>query len=228
MFVGHYSAAFAIKRMEPRLPLGLLFLLVQFLDLLFTTLLMVGVEKMRIVPGFTEVNSYDLYHIPFSHGLVATWGWSLAVGLGLGFWFRQRQKGLVDLQSLALWAGLAVFSHWVFDLPMHRPDLPFLGSDSIKWGWGLWQNRNLSVLFELTLLGAGWTFFWTGLKPTQKISSRGLGWGLLLILLVAGLITPFLPPPGSSTEFALQALAAYFVLAIIAHLLDRKIFLGSQ
>jgi len=31
--------------------------------------IMTGIEKLRIVPGFTEANALDLYYMPYTHGL---------------------------------------------------------------------------------------------------------------------------------------------------------------
>ncbi len=39
MFVGHYAASLALKRVEPKASLGWLFLAVQFVDILFSLFL---------------------------------------------------------------------------------------------------------------------------------------------------------------------------------------------
>ena len=70
MFVGHYGVSFAAKKPAPRLSLGALFLAVQLLDILFAIFVLLGVEKLRIVPGFTAFNPYDLYWMPYSHSLL--------------------------------------------------------------------------------------------------------------------------------------------------------------
>ena len=57
MFIGHYGVSLALKRADPRLSLGGLFLAVQGLDLLFFTFVLLGIEKLRIVRGFTEYNA---------------------------------------------------------------------------------------------------------------------------------------------------------------------------
>ena len=54
MFVGHYSASFAIKAAKPKIPLWTLFLAVQAVDIGWGTLMLLGVEKARYVKGFTE------------------------------------------------------------------------------------------------------------------------------------------------------------------------------
>src|SRR5258706_173300 len=77
MFVGHYGVSFAAKKLEPELPLWLLFIAVQLLDVLWAPFVLLGVEKVRIVPGFTATNPLDLYYMPYTHGLVAALGWSV-------------------------------------------------------------------------------------------------------------------------------------------------------
>ena len=130
MFVGHYGVGFAAKRVEPSIPLWLLFLAVQFLDVLWAPFVLLGIEKVRIVPGFTATNPLDLYYMPFTHGLVAAILWSCAGGLAYQILARpsRRQAGVV--------IGVAVFSHWVLDFIVHRPDLP-LYDNSAKVGLGL-------------------------------------------------------------------------------------------
>src|ERR1700736_4483396 len=125
MFIGHYGVSFAAKRFAPRTSLGTLFLAVQLLDVLFAIFVLAGIEKLRIVPGFTQYNAYDLYYMPYSHSLAGALGWSVAAGL--------MTLALGGRRS-ARWIAAAVFSHFVFDVPMHTPDLPILGNDSPKIG----------------------------------------------------------------------------------------------
>jgi hypothetical protein len=53
MFVGHYGVSFTAKAAHPKLPLWLLFVAVQFLDVLWGIFVLLGIEKVRIVPGIT-------------------------------------------------------------------------------------------------------------------------------------------------------------------------------
>jgi hypothetical protein len=48
-----------------------LFLAVQWLDVMWAPLVLMGIEKVRIVPGFTATNPLDLYYMPFTHSLMA-------------------------------------------------------------------------------------------------------------------------------------------------------------
>ena len=56
MFVGHYSVAFAC-RTNGNPPLWVLFVAVQFLDYIWATLVLLGIEKLRVVKGFTAVHA---------------------------------------------------------------------------------------------------------------------------------------------------------------------------
>ncbi|HJU86085.1 MAG TPA: hypothetical protein VJ788_01810, partial [Gemmatimonadota bacterium] len=71
MFVGHYGVSFVAKRIDDSIPLWVLFLAVQLLDMIWAPLVLLGVEKVRIVPGITATNPLDLYYMPFTHSLVA-------------------------------------------------------------------------------------------------------------------------------------------------------------
>src|SRR3982074_3644682 len=113
MLIGHYGVSFVAKRFIPRTSLGSLFLAVQLLDVLFGIFVLAGVEKLRIVPGYTEYNAYDLYYMPYSHRLVGALGWSVAAGLVALAFVRRRT---------AIWIAAAVFSHFILDVPMHTPD----------------------------------------------------------------------------------------------------------
>jgi hypothetical protein len=210
MFVGHYGVSFAVKRMTPRTSLGMLFLAVQLLDVLFAIFVLVGVEKLRIVPGFTQYNAYDLYYMPYTHGLVGALGWSALT------WLLVRGSGG---QAAALWMAAAVFSHFVLDVPMHTPDMPILGSDSPKIGLSLWQHRELALAAELVTLGAG-IWFWRR-APNLTRWSRGRFVSFAMFLFALTLATPFLPPPADATQFAWQALFGYVALAAVAGWLDR-------
>ena len=103
MFIGHYGVSFAVKRRDATLPLWVLFLAVQLLDVVWAPFVLLGIEKVRIVPGITRSNPLDLYYMPFTHSLVAAILWSLgaadllvhrpdlplydnAAKVGLGLW----------------------------------------------------------------------------------------------------------------------------------------------
>jgi hypothetical protein len=97
----------------------------------------------------------------------------------------------------SLWLGLAVFSHFLLDLPVHTPDLTIAGDDTAKLGLGLWNN----IPLVLALKRSDAKF------PKQR---NRIFLGILALLTIA---TPFMPDPSSPTAFAIQALVLYCVLA---------------
>ena len=76
MFVGHYSVAFAAKSERNKIPLWVLFIAVQFLDYIWATLVLLDIEKLRVIKGFTAGSMLDSYFHPYSHSLIAAIAWS--------------------------------------------------------------------------------------------------------------------------------------------------------
>jgi membrane-bound metal-dependent hydrolase YbcI (DUF457 family) len=122
MFIGHYGVSLAAKRYNPRLSLAALFLAVQFLDVVFSVLVFAGVEKMRIIHGFTAFNPYDLYFMPYSHSLLGALAWSVV--FAIGFLAVARRDSMARRLAAAAVLAAAVFSHCLLDIPMHTRDLP--------------------------------------------------------------------------------------------------------
>jgi len=152
MFVGHYSVAFAAKSERNKIPLWILFIAVQFLDYIWATLVLLGIEKLRVIKGFTAGSMLDSYFHPYSHSLVTAIAWSALAALlykPLCSWL-----GYVYIKSAALIVGVAVFSHWIFDLIAHPRDLPIY-DDTWKVGFGLWNYRDPEFALEIALLACG-------------------------------------------------------------------------
>ena len=81
MFIGHFAPAMiaATHKDAPSLPV--LFIGAQLVDWVFFGLVLVGVEQFRLVPGFSQVSSLDLFHMPYTHSLVGSIAFSAAFGL---------------------------------------------------------------------------------------------------------------------------------------------------
>ena len=214
MFIGHYAAAFAAKAVRPVLPLWLLFVAVQLVDFVWAILIILGIEKIRIIPGYTPVSPLDLYHIPYSHSLVAGVIWSLAFGA----LYVAARRGAGTLTSAVILA-LAVFSHWLTDLIVHTPDLPVFYGDP-KLGLGLWNNFWLSQGLEIGLLMGAFVWF---LSVTQAASRWGKLAPWLLLALMIGLQSAqhMLEPPTNPIAFAVQGFAVFTLLAFLAWQVER-------
>ena len=218
MFIGHYGFALAVKKYRPKISLGLLFIAVQFMDVLFSLFVLLGIEKMRIIPGFTAYNPYDLYFMPFTHSLLGAVIWSTVFSfiLLISVWWTDPNRKLY-----ATAVAMAVFSHFLLDLPMHTADLPLSFSEgSEKIGFGLWNYKWLSLLAELSVFQIGVFLY---LKSTKTFPGRNrffasIFFSAMTILLFA---TPFLPSPVSPQAFAFQALTTYLGLALVADWIGR-------
>jgi hypothetical protein len=217
MFVGHYSAAFAGKAWELRIPLWVLFVATQLVDFLWSIFVLAGIEKVRIVPGLMEASALDLYYMPFTHSLGGALLWSVAGGVVLNFAVRARSL------ATAVIIGLAVFSHWIEDLIVHRPDLPLLGDGSPKLGLGLWNYFWPELALELILLAVTIHWWLRMERAAEAISERKIigAWTLFGLLVIFQCIDKFGPLPASPEMAAVSAFAAYSVLAVAAAWVDR-------
>jgi membrane-bound metal-dependent hydrolase YbcI (DUF457 family) len=220
MFIGHYGVSLAAKRYSPRVSLGVLFLAVQFLDVLFSIFVLAGIEKMRIVHGFTAYNPYDLYWMPYSHSFVGALAWSAIAAIAtllIARRFSQRERSIA-----AIVLGAAVFSHFALDFVVHTPDLPLgLGLDSPKIGLGLWNHRGLTIAAELAVFIAGGLMYLRASRPRGRgAAAASAVFGAALLALTVG--TSFQPDPPSGRAFAVRALLSYGILALIAGAIDRR------
>jgi len=117
MFIGHYGPAFGAKAVLRTIPLWVLFVAVQFMDVIWSILVLLGIEKVRIVPGLMAASSLDLYYMPYTHGLIGALALSVIFGAIVALCMRARRAVVFFI------VAAAVFSHWILDLLVHKPDL---------------------------------------------------------------------------------------------------------
>jgi hypothetical protein len=213
MFVGHYGPSFAATSLNKSIPLWVLFLAVQFLDILWGTFVLLGIEKVRIVPGITATSPLDLYYMPYTHGLDTAILWALLVTVL--YRVVRRDSGW----AAAALVGAAVFSHWVLDLLVHRPDMP-LYDDTFKVGLGLWNYPVVASGLEVLSLFGGLYLYFRATKPVTPGGRYGMVVFGVVMLIMQG-IAFFGPPPASDRRVASEALAFYFILAGVAYWLER-------
>ena len=122
--------------------------------------------------------------------------------------------------SSAALVGTAVFSHWVLDWLVHRPDLP-LYDDSFKVGLGLWNYPALAFGLEIIFLFGGTYLYMRATKAIARAGRSGIViFGFLMLAVQA--VVFFGPPPSSDKSAAVTALVVYFAFAAIAYGLERK------
>ena len=213
MFIGHWAPALAVAA-NPKAPrLATLFIAGQLVDWGFFSLMLVGVENMRVSPGISAMNPMDLYDMPWTHSLMGSLVWAAGFALILWLWRRDRTAALIG--------GAVVLSHWLLDLLVHVPDLTLWGSPP-KLGLGLWNHPGIEMPLELGITMAALLYYTWKTRATGMFGRIGpalLGLLLLTVQCVnwfggeASEVTPAIP---------LTALAAYAVVTLVAWAVDRQ------
>lgn len=206
MFIGHFGLGFGAKRLAPAVSLGTLFLAAQFADLLWPTLLLMGLEEVRIDPGITVVTPLDFVSYPYSHSLVAMVGWGAI--FATVHWLARRSRTAIGFLLAAL-----VVSHWVLDLVTHRPDMPLTLGGEERYGLGLWNSVPGTLAVELPLFLAGVFLYVRSTAPRDRTGKFALA-GLVLFLLAVYFLNFFgTTPPPSSEAVAWLSQATWLLVA---------------
>lgn len=203
MFIGHFGVGFAAKRVAPSASLGTAFLAAQWLDLLWPTLLLLGIETVRIVPGATAVTPLVFDHYPVSHSLMAVVAWGLVVGVAYALVKRNTRGAVV--------VGLLVVSHWLLDAIVHAPDLPVMPSGPMV-GLGLWQSHAATLAVEIPIFAWGAWLYATSTRAKDRTGRYGL-MGLIAFLLFIHAGNLLGPPPTSVTAIAWIGQAQWLLVA---------------
>jgi hypothetical protein len=176
MFIGHYGVAFALKRAETALSLGVLFLAVQLADILWPIFVLLGLDKHDINLGLTAARPLIFRYFPFGHDILTLSIWAVlafAIFMLLPIRFRGNK----------LWAGaiiaIGIISYYILNLIM--PDWPWIAGNSTKTGLGLWHYPLLLVLLELSFL---WGGLWIYLRGTWGKGFWGKNGAVALALLL--------------------------------------------
>ena len=180
----------------------------QLIDIVWAGLIIAGVEKVGFDPALRG-SPLQLVYMPFTHSLPAAIGWSVLAALVARRWWPA---------GAALIVGLVVFSHWLTDLLVHRPDLP-LGWSGPKLGLGLWNYPVAAMALEVGLLGLA-TAMWTA----QRVRARQSAWPamvFLAFLTVLQVVASTGAAAESAAELGQSALLAFALVMLVALALDR-------
>ena len=191
--------------------MGSLFLAAQFVDLLWPTLLMLGVERVRIITEPVPGPPLAFEYYPFSHSLLAVCIWGVLFAL-VYYALRRSRRGAWVL-------GLLVLSHWLLDLIVHSPDLPLYPGSAQRVGFALWSSPMIELPFELAIFAAGVGLY---LRATAANDATGIWalWSLVAFLLIIHLANTFGSPPPSVAALA-WAGQAQWLLVIWGYWVDR-------
>jgi hypothetical protein len=127
LYAGHFAAALVLRAKQPQAPFWAILIGVGFLDLLFGPFVLLGIERVTVTPETSP--GFSLDYIDWSHSLLMAVVWSVLFGalfLGRG-------------RAVAAVLAMAVFSHFLLDLPMHPPDLALWPGSDAHLGLGLWR-----------------------------------------------------------------------------------------
>ena len=215
MFAGHLGAALVLKGASKRVALSALLFAALLLDFVLWVLVLCGVETVQVPPGYQR-GSDMAFVFPYSHGFAASILWSLASFGAAWVCWRRRKDALIPAAVLAL----AVFSHFILDWLVHRPELPLAGAGSAKLGLGLWRHLPWAWTVEAALLLAG-LFFYLRIVPLSHARRAVLitTMGLTMLLTIVGQAST--APPPKPSIMAATSLGAIALLIFMAWWVER-------
>jgi hypothetical protein len=161
--LGHIGIGFAVKPLTPKVPLGVLLVATEVIDILWGVFYFTGIDRNA---AFGSAS-------PLSHGLFMSVIRSLAAALLGLFICRDRRSGII--------IGLLVFSHWVVDLITHPmgaifggtplpPDLPLFFDGSLKVGFGLYNHSfAIAMAADLGMLILGIVIYVTDIVKKRSV-----------------------------------------------------------
>ena len=190
MFIGHFAAGFASKKISNSLSLAMMFIAVQFLDIIWPILVLLGIESVEIKEGITKLTPLDFTYYPYSHSLLMAVVWGLLFGFIYYLVTKQQKNSLI--------LGALVLSHWVFDLIVHRPDLPLSPFSDFKVGLGMWNYPVIEIIIELGIFILGIYYYHTSARPKKKVAF----WSLIVFLLIIQALNFYGPLPTTADSVA--------------------------
>ncbi len=200
MFVGHLAVALVSKRAAPAVNLGWLMAGVTALDLVWPVFVLAGIEHVRVVQGATAFTPLVFDSYPWSHSLVMSVIW----GLALVAVARSRHVTAPAWLLVAL-----VVSHWVLDFASHAPDMPLWPGPSPRFGLGLWNSIPLTLLVEGALWAVGIVVF---LKVRHGERGRLAFWSFVAVTTLLWATGPWSPPPPNSRALGWFALIGWIIV----------------
>lgn len=212
MFIGHFGAGFAGKKIEKSVSLGTYFMAAQWIDLIWPILLLLGIEKAEIKPGISAVTPLEFTYYPFSHSLFGVIVWALLFGM-VYFLIKKNSRASITL-------GLIVVSHWFLDLFVHIPDLPIFPELNIKVGLGLWNSFIASIILEFLVLAVGILLYYKATKPKNKTGTYSLI--AIIIVLVGIYISNLFSPPPPSIEAIAYVGNAQWLFVLWGYWIDKN------
>lgn len=210
MFAGHVGIALAIGRVERRVNVGVFVAAALLLDALLWLFVLAGRESVVIPADFARTHQ-PAFVFPWSHSLAAGLAWSLLAAAG--GWAVHARLG-ADRARAAMLIAAAVFSHWLLDALVHRPEMPLAGAGSPMVGLGLWDSMPAALMVEGAIVLLGMSLFLAGCGlPRGRAAPLAVLCLVILAFTVAGMtIAPPAPSALAMAASSLVTLAAVCAL----------------
>ena len=181
MFVGHFALGVATKKLAPTMPIWMLFLAPQFMDLMFVPLVALGIESFELgAYGHLTLN------ILYSHSLVGALVIAVvAYWIGNKFW--KSSRGGIILAALS-------FSHWILDVLVHRPDMPILPGnlgDFPLLGFGLWDFEIGVLATEVAMAAFAVILYFRWARKEKQGARWFVGPAIIMLLFAVLIISEF-------------------------------------
>jgi hypothetical protein len=213
MFIGHLGVGLALKKAEPRINLGWLFVAAMLLDVVWWILVLAGLEQSRVPADYAQ-RRYLGFEFPYSHSLIGALAGSALAGAG-GWWFFRRWRAAGVLAA-------AVLSHWLLDVLVHPPEILLMPTGSSRLGLGLWTHLNVALAVEALLLAGGWRLYFSATGAESLVGRYGLGVFLVILVAFAFGGQLWAPLPASVPQLAAGSLITLVIVFLVAGWLDRR------
>ncbi|MFO1315613.1 MAG: hypothetical protein U1F58_08400 [Burkholderiales bacterium] len=186
------------------------------LDVVLWILVLVGRESVVIPAEFARTHQ-PAFVFPYSHGLAAALAWSV-LAAAVAWAACARHPGLRG--RAAVLTAAAVFSHWLLDALVHRPEMPLAGAGSAVVGLSLWDRMPVALLVEAAVLAAGLLLFVRGAGLSR---GRALAFtaAVLVVLVFTVVGMTIAPPPPSAHAMAATSLATIVAVCALIGWLGR-------
>ncbi len=213
MGIGHIAVGLGLKRADRQLNVGWLMFAALLPDFLLGWFVLAGWESYQAPPDY-GLKHYLMFTFPWSHGLLATLGWSTLA--------RYITRLITKRRWSAFVVGLAVVSHFLLDGIVHLKGLPLAFADSPAFGLGLWRNLPVELLLEAAMTIGGLAIYMTVLPSTRPRARFGMAAYILIIgtVMVSGQAMGAVAPP--FRVLFMSWVLAPVVIAGIAMTLDQR------
>lgn len=206
--INHAASALIFKKhLKDQISIIWILLAVQFVELAWVALNLLGIEKVTTEDDVHYVGDIHLSYMPYSHSILSSVIIAAFALLLFSIWKRSWRIGLI--------MGLAFLAHIILDILTHTKDLPLGPSNTHFIGLGLYTSWPITgFIFEL----AFGLFCWWYYK-----GNKALFW-VILVFNIAN-ITMFVPQL-AGLEYFMSHKPTLIVLVILAQILVTLFLVG--